>query len=313
MPRVPRMAKRGTPTASLGRPHLAGGCRLRRGTAADDGRRDPRRRHDRLQRPQHRRRLRASAHRQALRTRRWQHRTHTWSRAAAGPRWIDLTADEDGNVFVVYTKDDGLEDNDLRSSHYLASTGVWSNPTLGPTPVTWCGPRSSGATTRSASARARRDGTDYNDSHRAKYALAVRHRSVVVGGPAGQWRGVVPELARLPPRRRDQHRRLRRRQPEAGGRGLRQGGADQHDDRTARRFHPGEPRHVHLVCDRPVECGRFLRHDRPAQHPLRPGLRPTAQDCQAPSRPVTTSLCPTRARPATGSGPRTPPSPVRAD
>ena len=152
VPRVPRMAKRGSPTATWGAPTWleavsfdAGTPRIAVGGILDvvtivyNGRNT------------------ADASARRLTAKRFApdggSTTHHIEQSNSLTGWIDLTTDEDGNVFVVYTKDDGLADNDLRSSHYLTRPAPGATRRLGSTPVTWCGPRSSGATTRPASAR----------------------------------------------------------------------------------------------------------------------------------------------------------------
>ena len=170
IPRVPRMAKRGTPTATWGAPTWleavsfdAGQPRMTVGgddvvTIAYNGRNT------------------ADASARRLTAKRFApgggSTTHHIEQSNSLTGWVDLTASEDGDVFLVYTKDVG-GDNDLRSSHYFTSPDVWSSPvdrvTVGDVvrpEVEW------------------RDNplgfsqvlavmwTDYNDSFRTKYSLA---------------------------------------------------------------------------------------------------------------------------------------------
>lgn len=171
VPRVPRMAKRGTPTAGWGSPTWleaasfdAGQPRMTVGgddvvTIAYNGRNT------------------ADASARRITARRFTpgggSLSHDIEQSNSLTGWVDVTADEDGDVFLVYTREgvDGL--GDLRSSHFLLSTGDWSNPTSRVTTgdvvkpeVEWrddpIGFNQQLAVMWS----------DYDDSFRAKYALA---------------------------------------------------------------------------------------------------------------------------------------------
>ena len=170
VPRVPRMATRGTPTATWGAPTWleavsfdAGPPQMTVGgddvvTIAYNGRNT------------------ADASARKLIAKRFApgggSTAHVVEQSNSLTSWIDLTAAEDGDVFLVYTKDDGLGDNDLRSSHYVTSTEVWSNPTTRVTTGDVVRPEVEWRDDPlDFSQQLAVMWTDYNDSHRTKFAL----------------------------------------------------------------------------------------------------------------------------------------------